>query len=115
MELLIRFLLGGSAVCLFAAIGDVARPKSFAGVFGAAPSVALATLALTIHAKGAEYTALEARSMAIGAVALLVYTCICRNWFWLGEKRVTIITMVTLAAWLAIAVAGGTLLWRERL
>lgn len=51
-------------------LGDIVRPKSFAGIFGGAPSVALATLALTTHAKGAEYTATEARSMVIGAAAL---------------------------------------------
>ena len=112
MELLVRFLLGGSAVCLFAAIGDVARPKSFAGVFGAAPSVALATLALTVHAQGAAYTALEARSMIIGAAALLVYVWICRGWFWHGQKSVAFMSLVALPVWLSIAGAGGTLLYR---
>ena len=33
---------------LFAILGDPLKPKSFAGLFGAAPSVALATLGLTI-------------------------------------------------------------------
>ena len=46
MQLLYRFLIGGAVVMLFAAIGDVLRPKSFAGIFGAAPSISLATLAL---------------------------------------------------------------------
>ena len=115
MEFLVRFLLGGSAVCLFAAIGDVARPKSFAGVFGAAPSVALATLALTVHVQGAAYAALEARSMIMGAVALLIYAWICRSWFWHGQKSVTAITLIALAAWLSIAVAGGMLLYRRQL
>lgn len=115
MELLLRFLLGGGAVCLFAAIGDVTRPKSFAGVFGAAPSVALATLALTAHAKGVTYTALEARSMIIGAVALLLYVWICRRWFWHGRKSVTIITLASLPAWLSSALAGGLLLDRSQL
>ena len=112
MEFIIRFLLGGTAVCLFAIIGDVARPKSFAGVFGAAPSVALATLALTIHLKGAAYTAIEARSMIIGALALAVYACLCRGWFWRGPQKITSITLVSLTAWLAIGLAGGMLLWR---
>jgi hypothetical protein len=38
------FLAGGVAVAAFAALGDTLRPKSFAGLFGAAPSIALATL-----------------------------------------------------------------------
>jgi uncharacterized protein DUF3147 len=52
-EILIRFLIGGVSVSLFAIIGDLFKPKSFAGLFGAAPSVALATLALTIAIKPA--------------------------------------------------------------
>jgi hypothetical protein len=43
--------------------GDGLRPKSFAGLFGAALSVALATLALTVFKDGKAYAALEARSM----------------------------------------------------
>ena len=43
-EYLVRFLVGGVVVSAFAMFGDVLRPKSFAGLFGAAPAVALATL-----------------------------------------------------------------------
>ena len=47
-EMLLRFAIGGSVVSLFALLGEVLRPKSFAGIFGAAPSrFALATLGLT--------------------------------------------------------------------
>ena len=69
-----RFLAGGIVVALFSALGDVLKPKSFAGLFGAAPSVALATLGLTIASNGTAYAALEARSMIGGAVALFAYT-----------------------------------------
>jgi hypothetical protein len=48
-EMLVRAVLGGIVVSSFAVLGDVLKPKSFAGLFGAARSVALATLALTIH------------------------------------------------------------------
>jgi uncharacterized protein DUF3147 len=47
-EYLVRFIAGGLAVSAFALLVDVLRPKSFAGLFGAAPSVALATLAIAI-------------------------------------------------------------------
>ena len=72
-EILLRFFIGGIVVTAFAAIGDVLKPKSFAGLFGAAPSVALATLALTFHAKGPAYGALEARSMIAGGLAFFLY------------------------------------------
>ena len=71
--ILIRFLVGGFFVSTFSILGTVFKPKSFAALFGAAPSVALATLALTIKTDGASYAALEARSMLAGTVAFFVY------------------------------------------
>jgi hypothetical protein len=38
LEYSLRFLAGGIAVSGFAALGDTLRPKSFAGLFGAALS-----------------------------------------------------------------------------
>jgi len=49
---------------VFAVLGDLFKPKTFAGLFGAAPSVALATLVLTISQKGKLYASIEARSEA---------------------------------------------------
>lgn len=72
-EILIRFIIGGAVVSIFAALGEVLRPKSFAGLFGAAPSIALATLGLTIGHEGKAYAALEARSMIAGALAFFFY------------------------------------------
>ena len=75
-EYLVRFFAGGLAVSAFAALGDVFRPKSFAGLFGAAPSIALATLALTLSTRGADYAAAEGRAMIAGAVALGIYSAL---------------------------------------
>src|SRR5713101_5293559 len=69
MELVERFLLGGLIVSVFAVVGDMLRPKGFAGLFGAAPSVALVTLTLTLLSEGKQYAAVEARSMIAGAFA----------------------------------------------
>ena len=55
-------------------LGDVFRPKSFAGLFGAAPSVGLATLAIAFWNQGPAYAALEGRSMMIGSLALCLYS-----------------------------------------
>ena len=41
LEYGLRFLAGGIAVSAFAALGDTLRPKSFAGLFGAAPRLPL--------------------------------------------------------------------------
>jgi hypothetical protein len=48
-------------------------PKRFAGLFSAAPSVALATLILTASKEGKAYAAIEARSMIAGALAFVIY------------------------------------------
>jgi hypothetical protein len=59
---------------MFAALGDTLQPKSFAGLFGAAPSIALATLFITVSQRGAAFAALEGRSMIAGAFALAAYS-----------------------------------------
>jgi hypothetical protein len=70
----VRFLIGGAVVCAFATFGRILKPVSFAGLFGAAPSVALATLALTVSKDGKIYASSECRSMIAGAVALGLYS-----------------------------------------
>src|ERR1700720_3260840 len=72
-ELLLRFAIGGTVVSLFAALADLLKPKSFAGLLGAAPSVALATLSLTVLKDGKAYAQTEARSMIFGAIAFFIY------------------------------------------
>jgi hypothetical protein len=57
-EYVIRFLVGGAVVSV---LGDLLRPKSFAGLFGAAPSVALATLGTAVYQHGADYAACKFR------------------------------------------------------
>ena len=54
-------------------LGNFLRPKSFAGLFGAAPSVALATLGIALYQHGADYAALQAQAMIAGAIALAIY------------------------------------------
>jgi hypothetical protein len=94
-ELISRFLIGGLVVSLFAIIGDVLRPKSFAGLFGAAPSIALATLGLTTARNGSQYAATESRSMILGAVAFFLYT-VCVSLILVRYKPSTIATAVGL-------------------
>lgn len=75
-EILFRVIVGGAVVSAFSLIGDLLKPKSFAGLFGAAPSVALATLALTAMKDGKVYASLEARSMILGTIAFCAYAYI---------------------------------------
>jgi hypothetical protein len=104
MDYAVRFLAGGLVVSLFAVVGDVLRPKSFAGLFGAAPSISLATLTLTFWKHGGGYVSTEGRSMILGAIALAVYSFhVCQL---LMRMRCSALaaTLVATVAWLAVAV-----------
>ena len=105
--IVIRLSIGGFVVSLFALIGDLLEPKSFAGIFGAAPSVALATLALTIRKDGPQYATIEARSMLAGAAALFLYCCLVT---WL-LKRVHLHAMAAAASALAVWFVTAFGLW----
>jgi len=102
-DIVFRFLIGGIVVSSFAILGDLFKPKSFAGLFGAAPSVALATLALTVASQGRSYAAIEARSMIAGAIAFFVYA------FWVGwvmmryKPKALMLTSFSILAWLSVA------------
>jgi len=72
-ELVIRFCVGGAIVSAFALISDIFKPKTFAGLFGAAPSVALASLGLVVWKQSTLIAATEAESMIVGAIALMGY------------------------------------------
>ncbi len=112
MHLVFRFLVGGTVVLLFALLGDGVKPKSFAGLFGAAPSVAVATLALTVFSDGAAYAALEGRSMTMGAMAFFVYACACMRLMAKHRMRAAPATVAGLALWLGCALGGWLLVLR---
>jgi hypothetical protein len=98
-----RFLAGGIAVSAFAALGDTLRPKSFAGLLSAAPSIALATLFLTLSQKGAPFAAEEGRSMIIGAFSLACYSwsvCLLLKRFLISSRTAT---MTALIVWFSAA------------
>jgi NhaP-type Na+/H+ and K+/H+ antiporter len=102
-EILIRFAVGGIIVSLFAVLGDLVKPKSFAGIFGAAPSVALATIFLTVAKQGRVYMSVEARSMILGAVAFLLYACVVMRILRRGMWPVLPVTGSALLIWAAAA------------
>ena len=103
IELLIRFLAGGLVVSLFALIGDILRPKTFAGIFGAAPSVALATLGLTFVVKGPAVASIDGRSMMAGAVALAVYGIVTCRILLRSRNSVLAVAAAATGTWLIVA------------
>jgi hypothetical protein len=109
-EYLIRFIAGGVAVSAFAALGNILRPKSFAGLFGAAPSIAVATLMIAMYKEGPTYAATEGRSMIIGAAGLAAYSFIvCQLMKRYGLSGLAS-TLLALIPWFGVALGLSRLL-----
>lgn len=105
MEYLIRFLVGGAVVSFFSVLAEIFRPKSFAGLFGAAPSIALATIGVTILHQGRAYAATEARSMIFGAIGFFAYASLA-SWLLMRFKPpAVVVTMALLPVWFGVSIA----------
>jgi hypothetical protein len=102
-EYIIRFLVGGVVVSAFAMLGDLLRPKSFAGLFGAVPSVALATLGIAVYQHGTDYVALQTKAMIAGAIALAIYSVIVCHLLVRAKLRAVTATLLSLVVWLIVA------------
>ena len=99
----VKGLVGGLAVVAFSLVAESGRPKRFSGLFAAAPSVALASLAITAFAKGGSGAVPYARGMLIGSAGMLAY---CLVSLYLIERLHALAGSVL--SWLAwLVVAGG--------
>jgi len=102
-EYVVRFIAGGMIVSAFAILGDMLRPKSFAGLLGAAPSVALATLGIAVVQHGPHYAAAESWTMIYGAVALGCYSVAVCHLLMRYSLNALPATILASAVWLAVA------------
>jgi hypothetical protein len=102
-EQILRFVAGGLIVSAFAVLSDMLRPKSFAGLLGAAPSVALATLGIAVAQHGAAYAAAESWTMIYGAVALACYSFVVCQLLMRWHMAALSATTVSFVVWLAVA------------
>jgi uncharacterized membrane protein (GlpM family) len=71
--LAVKGLVGGCLVVAFALLSESLAPKRFAGLFGAAPAVALAGLTIVIIDKGAHDAHQQAVGMLAGCAGMIVY------------------------------------------
>src|SRR6202007_2715795 len=90
-------------VSWFAVFGDALKPRSFSGLLGAAPSVALATISLTALKKGQFYASMEARSMVLGAIAFLVYAAVVSEILMRKKWPVVATAATSLVIWVGCA------------
>jgi hypothetical protein len=111
--MILRFLIGGTVVSVFAILGDMVKPESLGGVFAAAPTIALATLVLTMHKHGGVYVATEARSMVAGAVAFFAYACVVSLVLMHKRPKALTAAIALLPLWFATA-AGLWAVWLRR-
>lgn len=102
-EWFLRFLIGGCTVSVFAELGALFRPKSFAGLFSAAPSVALATLGLAFANQGASYARMEAQAMMLGALALVLYCFVVCQLLARFQVSALLSTAVAIPLWVIAA------------
>jgi hypothetical protein len=106
--LALKGLAGGTLVVLFAVLSELLQPRRFAGLFGAAPAVATAGLALTLVWKGAH----DARESSIGmlAGALGMVCCALAIAALMTRVRPLVASALGLAAWALPAVGVAALL-----
>jgi hypothetical protein len=104
LEVLVKAAAGGLLVLAFAALAQMLKPKRFAGIFAAAPSVALAGLIVTVLFTGDRDLPAAGAGMAVGGVAFVLY-CLAavplvrRFGAWKGSAG-------ALVVWAAVAAAG---------
>ena len=102
----LKAIVGGLAVVAFSLLGQAGHPQRFAGLFSAAPSVALASLAMTLMTRGPDATVPYAQGMLIGSAGMIAY---CVVSLLLIDRLHALLGSVL--AWLAwFAVAGGLFL-----
>ena len=73
-----------------------------------APSVALATLAMTVVSDGSSYAAIEGRSMMAAAIAFFVYAFLVSRIMMRYKYRAIFVTLCLIPVWVGVAGASTT-------
>lgn len=69
--LFLKMLVGGAFVVVFSLVAEVLRPKSFSGLFAAAPSVAAGSLLITAVQATPAKAGLASSGMVAGSVGMV--------------------------------------------
>lgn len=110
MVIAIKAFFGGTMVVLFAVVGHVLRPKWFAGLFGAAPSVAIASLGVTVIDKGHHDASLAAYGMLFGVAGFVAFSGSVRPL--LARTNAAVASSLSCFVWALVAVGSYLLVVR---
>ena len=101
ISVVVKALAGGSLVVLFALLSESLQPKRFAGLFGAAPAVAIAGLAVTLVSKGTWDAKHEGLGMIAGSAGMAAYAS--ATVLLLKRTRPIVASAAALVVWVAVA------------
>jgi uncharacterized membrane protein (GlpM family) len=73
VEIVLKALIGGILVVAFAALAETLSPKRFAGVFAAAPTIAVGSLVVTVAYSGSSDARRACAGMVAGAAGFIAY------------------------------------------
>jgi hypothetical protein len=99
-----KTLAGALFVTLFAVIAETISPKQLSGVFGAAPSVALASLVVTLLTAGTTTAEAATFGMISGAIAMIGYWAVTART--VDDRGALVASVASWAVWLVIALAA---------
>jgi len=99
--LIVKGLAGGSLVVAFSVLSEGLDPKRFAGLFGAAPAVAIAGLAIVLLDKGPHEAHRNTLGMLAGGAGMICYAAAAIPL--LRRMRASRVALAALAAWFAVA------------
>lgn len=101
----LKGLAGGLLVVAFALLSQGLKPKRFAGLFSAAPSVAIAGLIITLVDKGPAEAGKDSYGMIAGAIGMVVYASCAVPL--LRHMRARRAAGIALVAWTAVAAVAA--------
>jgi uncharacterized membrane protein (GlpM family) len=99
--LLTKGAAGGALVVAFALLSEGLSPKRFAGLFSAAPAVAIAGLTIAVLDKGPHDAHESAAGMIAGAAGMVAYAAAAVPL--LRRTRAATAAALSLSAWLVVA------------
>ena len=100
----VKAVNGGLFVVAFAVVAEVLIPKRFAGLFSAAPSVALANLLVVLIVKGRHHGVENGLGMVVGGLAM-AGACLA-GMYLVPHLRARRASAAICVIWLAVTEAG---------